>query len=153
MGKILHQTFRRRRQKPKNILDLEDERSVTFLELFYDLAYVAIVAQVGHGLVDDLSRVSLTKFVLLFAMMFWAWLNGTLYHELHGNNDIRSRIFTFAQMIFLVGMGVFAHAAFDGMYQRFAGSYALFLTVIGYLWWRTGVYDPLHKPLSQPYVM
>jgi low temperature requirement protein LtrA len=35
----------------------------------------------------------------------------------------------------------------------FALSYAVFQVVLTYLWWRTGVHDPDHRPLSQPYVL
>jgi len=34
----------------------------------------------------------------------------------------------------------------------FALSYVAFQLILTYLWWRTGVHDPLHRPLSIPYV-
>ncbi|MBK8935388.1 MAG: hypothetical protein IPM76_24335 [Chloroflexi bacterium] len=45
----LRQNFRSWWQPPKRIADREAERSVTFLELFYDL-YVVIVAELAHTL-------------------------------------------------------------------------------------------------------
>jgi len=33
----------------------------------------------------------------------------------------------------------------------FALSYAAFQLILTYLWWRTGVHDPNHRPLSRPY--
>lgn len=147
-------TFRLWWQKPKNIADIEEDRAVSFLELFYDLAYVVIIIQLTHTLVGHLALENLFGYVAVYAMVWFAWINGSLYHELHGNNDIRSRMFTFLQMFALVWMGIFVHSALtpEG-YQGFAFAYAGFLATLTYLWWRTGVHDPEHRPLSTPYTL
>lgn len=147
-------TFRTWWQKPKNITDLDETREISFLELFYDLAYVVIIIQLTHFLVDHLSVAALLQYIGLYAMVWFAWINGSLYHEMHGNNDIRTRAFTFLQMFSLVWMGIFVHDAFspDG-YQGFALAYGVFLGTLTYLWWRTGVHDPEHRPLSRPYTI
>jgi low temperature requirement protein LtrA len=87
----------------------------------------------------------------LFVVVWWAWLNGTIYHDLHGNNDIRTRVFTFLQMLSVVAMAVFAHDALGESSVGFALSYAAFQLILTFLWWRTGVHDPNHRPLSSPY--
>ena len=51
----------------------------------------------------------------------------------------------------LVGLAIFAHNALSDGANGFALSYALFLSVITFLWWRTGVHDTDHRPMSQPY--
>lgn len=151
--KKLKNTFRHRWQKPQKITELTEDRSVSFLELFYDLSYVAIIAQIGHNLVGHLDPITILQFVIVFCLVRWAWINWTMYHELHWNNDIRSRVFTFLQMIALAGMGIFSHGAFGEKYQLFAWSYIFFLIIITYLWWRSWVYDKSHKALSTPYVI
>jgi low temperature requirement protein LtrA len=83
-------------------------------------------------------------------MVWFAWVNGSYYHELHGNEDIRTRVFVFLQMLALTGMAIFAPSAMDTGADGFAVSYAVFLAIVGFLWWRTGVYDPEHRPLSDP---
>jgi low temperature requirement protein LtrA len=148
---LLQKTFRLWWQKPKRIADIEDEREVSFLELFYDLAYVVIVIQLTHLLAGHLELHSVIQYVGLYALVWFAWINGSWYHELHGNNDIRSRVFTFIQMFFLLWMGIFIHAMGDGGYQGFALAYAGFLATLTYLWWRTGVHDVDHRPMSNPY--
>lgn len=148
----LRKTFRVWWKKPKRIADLEDERQVSFLELFYDLVYVVIIIQLTHSIVGHLSWQNLLGYVGIYAMVWFAWMNGSLYHELHGNNDIRSRVFTFLQMFALLWMAIFVPTALtaDG-YQGFAIAYSGFLLTLTYLWWRTGVHDPEHRPLSGPY--
>ena len=145
-------SFRKWWQPPRNIRDREMGRSVTFLELFYDLVYVALVAQLAHALAEHVNVSGVLGFAFLFIIVWWAWFNGSSYHDLHGNNDIRTRVFTFLQMITVAAMAVFAHDALGEGSVGFALSYAAFQLILTYLWWRTGVHDPNHRPLSRPYV-
>ena len=150
---VLLRNFRRWWQPPRNIRDREEERTVTFLELFYDLVYVVLVAELAHAMAADVSLGSIGRFAFLFVIVWWAWFNGSIYHDLHGNNDIRTRIFTFLQMGCVAAMAVFAHNAMGEGSAGFAFSYAAFTLILMFLWWRTGVYDPDHRPLSRPYVV
>lgn len=151
MGLVIR-NFRVWWQRPRDLKDRIEHRQVTFLELFYDLTYVVIVAELTHSLATHVDFQHLLNFIFLFFIVFWAWINGTLYHDVHGNDDIRSRIFTFLQMFTVAGMAIFAHDAFGETAQGFALSFAAFQLILTYLWWRTGVYDPAHRPLSTPYV-
>ena len=145
------QSFRRWWQPPRRLADREAERSVSFLELFYDLIYVVIVAELAHALALNLSWAGIGQFAFLFVIVWWAWLNGSIYHDLHGNNDIRTRVFTFLQMGTVAAMAVFAHNAMGAGGVGFALAYAAFQALLLYLWWRTGVHDPDHRPLSNRY--
>jgi len=150
---LLRETFRLWWQKPRPIEEIEDERSVSFLELFYDLSYVVIVAELIHALAKDVTLSGIAGFFFLFAITWWAWVNGSFYHEMHGNNDIRTRVFTFAQMFALAGMAVFIPTALTDGHTGFALSYALFSGIMTYLWWRTGYHDHNHRPMSYPYTL
>lgn len=140
--------FRAWWRKPKKTIDLVLDRRVTFLELFYDLVYVVIIAELTHSLATNITMEGLLSFGFLFVLVWWAWFNGTMYHELHGNNDIRTRVFTFLQMMSVAGMAIFAHNAFSDGALGFALSYLFYIAILTYLWWRTGVHDAAHKPLS-----
>lgn len=140
-------------QPPRNISDRSAERSVTFLELFYDLVYVILIAELAHSLSEHVDLAGILGFAFLFVIVWVAWLNGTMYHELHGNNDIRTRVFTFLQMFTVAAMAVFAHGALGESSAGFALSFAAYQLILTYLWWRTGVYDPAHRPLSNTYVV
>jgi low temperature requirement protein LtrA len=56
-------------------------------------------------------------------------------------------------MFTVASMAVFAHDALGETSVGFALSYAAFQLILAFLWWRTGVHDPDHRPLSQPYVL
>jgi low temperature requirement protein LtrA len=145
--------FRRWWRPPRPASDRPEERRITFLELFYDLVYVVIIAELSHALAGDMSLAGIGRFVFLFIIVWWAWFNGAMYHDLHGNNDIRTRVFTFLQMLTVAAMAVFAHHATGEGSVGFALAYASFHLILTWLWWRTGVYDPHHRPLSRPYAI
>lgn len=149
---LIIRRFRDWWQPPRRAGDRLEHRQVTFLELFYDLVYVVLIAQLSHTLAAHINSVGLFGFAFLFIVVWWAWFNGTTYHDLHGNNDIRTRVFTFLQMLSVVAMAIFAHDALGETSTGFALSYAVFQLILTYLWWRTGVHDPDHRPLSRPYV-
>lgn len=138
-------------QKPKRYADQEADRKVSFLELFYDLIYVAIIAQLSHALAVHISWQSFWEFTFLFIAVWWGWFNGAIYHDLHGNNDIKTRIITFIQMFAVAGMAVFVHNAFSDGAIGFSIAYSIYLFIIMILWYRTGYHDPDHRPLSTPY--
>lgn len=140
-------------QKPRRYGDQEEERRITFLELFYDLVYVVIIAELAHSLSTHISTIGFLKYAFLFLMVWWAWFNGVMYHDLHGNNDMKTRVMTFLQMMAVGAMAVFAHQALDSGSVGFAISYGAFLLIITYLWWRTGVHEKVHRPLSTPYTL
>ncbi len=116
--------------------EIIEDRTVSFLELFYDLVYVVLIARIAHTLAVDVSWTGVRDFVLVFTLIWIAWLNGTLYHELHGGEDGRSRGYIFVQMLLLVLLSVFAgHATTDtGDGRGFAVVYAVLLVLIGWQW-------------------
>jgi low temperature requirement protein LtrA len=124
---------------------------VTFLELFYDLVYVVLISQLAHALSGHVNLAGVGGFAFLFVTVWLAWLNGAMYHDLHGNDDLRTRVFTFLQMFTVAAMAVFAHNALGEGSVGFALSFAAYQLILTYLWWRTGVHDPDHRPLSWPY--
>ncbi len=148
---ILLRNFRRWWQPPRNFAERHAHRQVTFLELFYDLVYVVLIAQLTHALAAKIDARHIAEFAFMFIIAWWAWLNGATYHDFHGNNDIRTRVFTFLQMFTVAAMALFAHDALIETSVGFALSYAAFQIILTYLWWRTGVYDPAHRPISRFY--
>lgn len=122
---------------------VEEDRSVSFLELFYDLVFVVLIAQIAHTLAGHVNWTGLRDFVVVFGLVWIAWLNGTLYHDLHGGEDGRSRTYIFAQMSLLVLLAVFAgHAADDPADGRgFAVVYTLLLLPIAWQWFDVRRFD------------
>ncbi len=111
------------------------DRTVSFLELFYDLVYVAVIGQAAHHLAEHVTARGVAEFAVVFGMIWAAWINGSLYLELHGREDGRTRIAVFVQMGILVLLAVYTgDAAGDGG-TGFAMVYAVFLAVMTWLWY------------------
>lgn len=149
--KLIRHNYRSFWQAPRKAGVDQHDRSVTFLELFYDLVYVAVIAQLSHRLAYDMSLNGIINFIFLFILVWWAWFNGAIYHDLHGNNDYRTRIFTFLQMLTIVSMAIYSEDAIGHNSNKFAISYAVFQFIFIILWWRTGVHDRDHRPIAHSY--
>jgi low temperature requirement protein LtrA len=110
------------------------DRVVSPLELFYDLAYVAVVSQAAHHLADHVSLGAVAEFTVIFALVWVGWLNGTLYLELHGREDGRTRTVVFVQMALLVLLAVFTAEAAGDSGRGFAMTYAALQALLSWLW-------------------
>jgi low temperature requirement protein LtrA len=55
----------------------DPERKVTWLELFYDLVYVATLIQFGNSLSENISWSGLLRFTALFIPIWWSWTGVT----------------------------------------------------------------------------
>lgn len=124
---------------------------MTFLELFFDLVFVAVIAQLAHRLAEHPDWSGVGWFVFLFYAVWSSWINGTYYHDLHTTNDLSIRLFTFAQMLAVALMAVHAGEVPGDGTIGFAIGYTANTFLLVVLWFRTGVHDPSHRPASVPY--
>ena len=105
-------------------------RNVTFLELFYDLVYVAVIGQAAHHLAEHVTVRGFAEFAVIFSVIWIAWVNGSLYVELHGRDDGRTRTLVFVQMGILALLAVFTADAAGDTGPAFALVYAAFLAFL-----------------------
>src|SRR3954466_1161655 len=138
---------------PKNFSERAKERKVSWLELFYDLAYVAVIAQLTQQLAMQPSWTTVGRVFLLFALVFWSWVNGSQYYDLHGSDSIRTRVFTFLQMIAISAVAIAIPGVFEGHHRPFAIAFLIIQGLITYLWWSVGLYDRSHRVLNLPYLI
>jgi low temperature requirement protein LtrA len=110
------------------------DRVVSPVELLYDLVYVAAISQAAHQLALDVSTAHLIEFVVVFSMIVLAWINGSLYLELHGRDDGRTRSYVFVQIGILALLAVFSAEAATTDGAQFAVVYAAYLAVMTWLW-------------------
>jgi low temperature requirement protein LtrA len=110
------------------------ERVVGPLELFYDLATVALVAQAAGHLAGHLTWQGLGEFAVMFTLVWIAWINGSLHHELHGHDDARARSTFLLQILVLVAMGAFIPEAAGARGAAFAVAAAVLFAVLAVLW-------------------
>ena len=121
-------------QPPRPHGEQPRERVVGPLELFYDLATVVLVAQAARHLASHLTWRGLGEFAAVFTLVWIAWANGSLHHELHGHDDARARNTFLLQILLLVAMGAFIPQAGGARGAAFAVTAGVLFAVLAGLW-------------------
>jgi low temperature requirement protein LtrA len=133
---------------PKKFSERKNERKIGWLELFYDLVYVAAISQLTHAMSQHCSWETTGLSFLFFSFVFWSWVNGSQYYDLHGSDSIRTRLVTFWQILAVAAVGVTMQDAFNGHHVPLAIALIIVQLIITYLWWSIGLYDPGHRKFS-----
>jgi low temperature requirement protein LtrA len=131
----------------------EAGRKVTWLELFFDLIFVAAVAQVAGPLRDHYSAIGLVRFTPLFVLIWWAWTGHTVFSTRFDTDDVIQRGLTLMQMFAVAAMAANAKDALDSRSSAgFAAAYAAvrFILVAQYLRVR---HVPDARPLATRYLV
>lgn len=136
---------------PRNFDDRKNERKISWLELFYDLVYVAVIGQLTHHLAAHPTWQILGYSFLIFSLVFWSWVNGSQYYDLHGDDTIRTRLQTFWQMLAVAAVAVTVNDVFEGHHIAFVIAFSMVQIVVTYLWFSVGLYDPTHKVFTKFY--
>jgi len=116
-----------------------DEKKVTWLELFYDLIFVAAIIQLGDYLSADVSLAGFGKFALHFTPLWIAWTGFTFYENRFTLDDFAHRLVVLAQMFAVGAMAISSHEAMSGDHLWFSLSFAAALLLIVVLYARTYV--------------
>ncbi|WP_169088294.1 low temperature requirement protein A [Paenibacillus sp. PL91] len=115
------------------------EKKVTWLELFYDLLFVAAISKATHVLLHVehgiISLEHLIKFVLIFVPIWWAWVGQTVFNNRFGRDVTTHRIFMILQLFFVLIMTASLNVDFDAYYVPFFVGYigSRILTAIQYV--------------------
>ncbi|MFL5764769.1 MAG: low temperature requirement protein A [Bacteroidia bacterium] len=129
------------------------ERKISWLELFYDLVYVIVISKITHFLAAHPEGTGLLDYVYLFAMTFWGWYNGSMYHDLHATPGIRNRFMTLWQMMAVGALAVTLDSPPESLVFRATFALLFLQLFITYLWWSVGIYDKTHRKLNRPYTV
>jgi low temperature requirement protein LtrA len=121
-----------------------DPSRVHWMELFFDLIFVALVGQLAHGLHTHPSFATLGIFVALFASVWWSWVNLTFTVNI--STDLTRRGLSAVMLTAMVAVGALAVAAPEAVGERAwlfaAGNGALRLILLA-MWvrvaWGNGV--------------
>ena len=102
-----------------------DERHATWLELFFDLVFVAAIAQLAARLGWQPSAASLVRFAGLFVVIWWVWVVFSTYFDRFGTEDPFNRVAALVAMLLAVGLAASVPDAFADRTAPFAIAYAL----------------------------
>ena len=59
-------------------LQTDESRTASRLDLFFDLAFVLVVAELASGLRGDPTVHGVLRFAGLFTVVWWSWMSATL---------------------------------------------------------------------------
>lgn len=124
------------------------EKRATWLELFYDLVFVAAFVQLGSALSVRVSPAGYAGFALVFSAIWVSWTGFTFYVNRFTVDDFAHRLLAFAQMFAVVAMAVSAPEVMDGEPRRFALSFAGALGLIAILYFRAHRQVPGGRPYA-----
>src|SRR6185369_14799365 len=107
------------------VADPRADRRVTWMELFFDLIFVAAVAEVGSPLRADYSWPGLLRYSFLFVLIWWAWSGHTLYSTRFDHDDLIQRGLILLQCFIAAVMAANAKEALDSRSSAgFGAAYA-----------------------------
>ena len=114
-----------------------DPSRVHWMELFFDLIFVALIGQLAHGLHEEPTVVGLAVFLALFASVWWSWVNLTFV--VNASPDLTSRGLGAVMMVAMFAVGAIAVAAPEAIGERaplFAAGNAVLRLLLLALWLR-----------------
>jgi low temperature requirement protein LtrA len=104
-------------------LQTDEERSASRLELFFDLAFVLVIAELATTFREDFTLVGGLRFAALFTVVWWCWISATLYANRFDHDDIVYRLYKLGSMLAVIGMAATATEATGTKAGLFAACY------------------------------
>lgn len=129
------------------------EQKVGWLELFYDLVYVAAVIALGNKLSHDLSSKGVTEFVILFIPIWWSWTGVTFYATRFRTNDVGHRLLIFVQMFAVAALAISVSEGLGETSRNFALAYTLVRAVLVLMYLGAGQQWPEMRKLTNRYAL
>ena len=113
----------------------EGHRTATWLELFYDLAFVVAVAVIAARLIADVTWPGVVSYFGYFALLWWLWASHTYYADRYDTDDLVYRLLAAGQMVAVVVIAASLSPEAAGSTRAFAYGYAIsrWLLVVMYV--------------------
>ncbi|RME20169.1 MAG: low temperature requirement protein A, partial [Deltaproteobacteria bacterium] len=129
------------------------ERRVGWLELFYDLVYVAAFIQLGNTLSANIGIDGFLAFAGLMVPLWLTWTSFTFYTDRFVVDDALHRGLVFLQMFTVAGMAVCVPDILEHQPRDFALFYAAGRAVLASMYLRAWRQEPLSRDLTGRYVV
>jgi low temperature requirement protein LtrA len=132
-------------------LNTDSHRKVSWLELFYDLVYVATVVQLGNKLSEDVTVEGFVGFALLFVPVWWVWMGTTFYANRFVADDLVHRLLIFAQIFVVSALAIHVYDGLGETSSGFALSYAAARGILVVMYLRAAYFVEEARPLARRY--
>ena len=133
-------------------LKTDEERSASRLELFFDLAFVLVVAELASGLREDLTLQGGLLFAGLFTVVWWSWMSSTLYANRFDHDDVVYRLYKLGGMAAVIGLAASASEATGERFGIFVGCQLVLRTLLALQYHRAYRHVPEARPIAGLYL-
>ncbi len=134
-------------------LKTDEERSASRLELFFDLAFVLVVAELAIALREDVTLHGELLFAGLFTLVWWSWVSSTLYANRFDHDDVVYRLCKLASMAAVVGLAASATEATGERFGIFVGCQLLLRVSLLLQYRRAYRHVPHARPVARLYLI
>lgn len=143
-------------RSPRHHLDLSDTHEhVHWMELFYDLIHVVMIFLLGNFLSHHHDLAGFIAFAMLFAAMWLAWGESSVYNSLYVSTDWIYRLFTAFQTLSVMFMAASIPAIEPSLsepgkgFSYFSAAYGLNRIILGLMYFRTVKSKAEHTSLAR----
>jgi low temperature requirement protein LtrA len=134
-------------------LQTDEERSASRLELFFDLAFVLVVAELAISLSEDVSPRGAATFAGLFTLVWWSWISSTLYANRFDHDDVVYRLYKLGSMAAVIGLAAAATEATGERFGIFVGCQLLLRAVLLLQYRRAYRHVAAARPVARLYMV
>jgi low temperature requirement protein LtrA len=133
--------------------DEDDDRRATWLELFFDLVFVAAVGQLAAALSSEPTPTRFFEFLGLFVPVWWAWMGYTFYANRFDTDDLPYRLLTLLGMFGVAVLATTVPGVFKGQTIGFPLAYVGVRSVLLILYERARRHVPEARALSRTFLI
>jgi low temperature requirement protein LtrA len=131
----------------------DGERHATWLELFFDLCFVAAAAALTHDLRADPTLGGLLRFAGLFVPVWWAWTSYSWYATGFDNDDDAYRVAMLAAMLGVIALAVGIEGVHRGRVAGFVLAYAFMQGLLALLFLRSRRHATHERAFTTTYAL
>lgn len=114
----------------------EEDRTATWLELFYDLAFVVAVAVLGGRLAAAHSASDVFIYLGYFVLIWWLWASHTFYADRYDTDDVVYRILATVQLAAVAVIAASISSEESASTMAFAVGYTIARFALLAMYWR-----------------
>jgi low temperature requirement protein LtrA len=128
-------------------------RHTSWLELFYDLSYVAVLQRLAGLLQHGINWDIFLRTALVFTVVSWSWTVHTLFTNRFETDDWFYRIATFVQMFAILCMAIFVERPSENSINFFSLSYIASQVVLWIMYLRVHLRSPKTKAVTRLFLI
>src|SRR3954470_19513408 len=132
--------------------DQGDDRRATWLELFFDLVFVAAVGQLANALSAQPTTARFFEFLGLFVPVWWVWMGFTFYANRFDTDDLPYRLLLLLAMFGVAVLATTVPSVFDGETKGFPLAYVGVRLVLLVLYARASRHVPEARALARTFL-